>query len=248
MKQVLFAIILAVGVFTLSGNAPATLLSYEHDPEEPVAHTLLSLPEIIGPQTVVVGELARLEVKGDKVAWECVPTINDGQAFGENNQKFVCSFRKRGLYTIVAAVYRNEAVEIMKFPIQVGVATPDVPVVVIPDVVVIEAPVDDLLVAETIQWCKLTTSDKEQCHAVSTVFDVVVFEIESNLITDAATIIERTAELNGELEITKLGSLMGKIQAYLTQEADAGRLDSVKDHLIVWKSISKGLTQYASLP
>ena len=118
------AVIVALGVVTL-GAAPTT--SQEPPALTSSDQTLLGLPEILGPQTVVIGELARLEVEGDKVAWDCVPTINDGQAFGENNQKFVCSFRKRGLYTIVAAVYRDDDVLIMKFPIQVGAITPDTP-------------------------------------------------------------------------------------------------------------------------
>jgi hypothetical protein len=237
-------LVVALGVVTL-GAAPTISQGTVDAPKG--ARVLLGLPEIMGPQTVVIGELARLEVEGDKVAWDCVPTINDGQAFGENNQKFVCSFRRGGLYTIVAAVYRNDEVKIMKFPIQVGAITPDTP----DEPEEPEDPVkpvvsaDPTLVKETVKWCKSTSSNKAQCALVANVFDVVCGEIESEDLTSTAEIIERTAELNQDIEIGELASLMGRIQAYLTQEADAGRLDSVEEHLIVWKSIAKGLTEYA---
>lgn len=237
-------LVCAFGVFTLGAAQP---LATQETPELTSSVTLLGLPEIMGPKTVVVGELARLEVEGDRVAWDCVPTINDGQSFGENNQKFVCSFRKRGLYTIVAAVYKDDDVKIMKFPIQVGEITPDTPdepdEPVDPVKPVVSA--DPVLVKETVKWCETTSSDKAQCQLVAVVFDTVSGEIESDDLTSTSEIIERTAELNRDIEIGDLASLMGRIQAYLTQEADAGRLDSVEQHLVVWKSIAKGLTEYA---
>ncbi|MHC4372096.1 MAG: hypothetical protein ACYSW8_31200 [Planctomycetota bacterium] len=243
MKGVFTLLILcAVGVFTL-GAAPATP---QEIPELVGQTTLLGLPEIMGPKTVVVGELARLEVEGDKVAWDCVPTINDGQSFGDNNEKYVCSFRKKGLYTIIAAVAKDGDVKIMKFPIQVGTVDvepedPEEPEDPVKPVV----SADPVLVKETVKWCESTSSDKAQCALVANVFDIVSGEIESEDLKSTAEIIERTAELNQDIEIGDLASLMGRIQAYLTQEADAGRLDSVEQHLVVWKSIAKGLTEYA---
>lgn len=239
MKGILAIVfIVTLGVVTL-GAAPVTPLQGYND--APVV--LLGLPEILGPQTVVMGELARLEVEGDKVAWDCVPTINDGQAY---DNKFVCSFRKRGLYTIVAAVYRNDDVLIMKFPIQVGVTTPspdDEPEEP-EDPIKIEVSADPALIKEVVKWCKTTKSNKAQCQLVASVFEVVAGEIEKGDLSSTAEIIERTAELNQNIEINELASLLGRIQAYLTQEADAGRLDSVEEHLIVWKSIALGLMEY----
>lgn len=232
-----------IAAIALAITAPVVITA-QQTTDTPEPALLLGLPEIMGPQTVVVGELARLEVEGDKVAWDCVPTIMDGQAFGENNQKFVCSFRHEGLYTIVAAVYRNDEVLIMKFPIQVGdvaVVEPVEPIEPVKPVV----SVDPVLVSETVKWCKSTTSNKAQCQLVANVFDVVASEIESDNLETTIEIIERTAELNQDIEIGELASLMGRIQAYLTQEADAGRLESVEQHLVVWKSIAKGLTEYA---
>lgn len=247
----IFAIICiaAIGVVTL-GAAPTTILvGYDTVAPEVQKKTLLGLPDIMGPKNVVVGELARLEVEGDKVAWDCIPTINDGQSFGENNQKYVCSFRKEGLYTIVAAVYRDDQVKIMKFPIQVGETEPSEPnepvVPIEPTIPVINPDLE--LVKEVVQWCKDTSSDKAQCQLVADVFDIVSNEIEDGELNTTSEIIDRTAELNRDIEISDLASLMGKLQAYLTQEADAGRLETVEQHLIVWKSIQEGLAKYAKL-
>ena len=244
---------LTVSAFALGANAPSALLDYVPSVEVTASQTLLGLEGIVGPTEVVIGELARLEVEGDKVAWDCVPNINDGQSFGEGNCKFVCSFRTRGLYTVVAAVWRNEEVEIMKFPIEVGMEIPDV---VIVDPVDPEEPDNPLpivvadveLVDTTVKWCVSTKANKSQCDLVATVFGLVVAEIESGKIEEVGKIVERTAILNGEIEINELANLLGKIQTYLTQEADAGRLDNMEQHLIVWKSIEQGLTQYAENP
>ena len=250
MKGIFAIVLIATIGFTTIGAAPTTTMFGSHKTVtlEVPAQTLIGLPDILGPQLVEIGELARLEVAGDRVAWDCVPTINDGQSFGENNQKFVCSFRKRGLYTIVAAVYRDDDVLVMKFPIQVGAITlddPDEP----------EDPVDPVkpvistdltLVKAVVEWCKSTSSNKSQCQLVASVFEVVTKEIENDKLSTTGEIIERTAELNQDVEIDGLGSLMGKLQAWLTQEADAGRLETVKQHLVAWKSIAQGLAEYAS--
>ena len=251
MKGIVFALALSLLVVCASAAGfPEQLLDYVPEAEVTASRTLLGFDGIVGPTEVVIGELARLEVEGDKVAWDCVPNINDGQSFGEGNCKFVCSFRTRGLYTVVAAVWRNDEVEIMKFPIQVGMEIPDV-VIVDPDEPHNPLPIvgaNPELVATTVKWCISTKANKDQCNLVATVFGLVVLEIEEGKIEEVSRIVERTAILNGEIEINELANLLGKIQTYLTQEADAGRLDSMEQHLVVWKSIEQGLTQYAENP
>lgn len=221
--------ILLMGIFALGA---------QYGPETMRLHT--GLDGIMGPTNIVVGELARLEVEGEKVSWSCVPDIADGQEFGENHQKYVCSFRTEGEYTIVAAVYRNNDVEVLKFPIYVGeIKAPPLP--------------DDIpqntfnqeLVMKAANWCKDTKANKSQCKLVASVFNKVANEIENGDLTSPEKIIERTAKLNQGIQISDLVGLIGKIQTYLTQEADAGRLISIESHLITWRSIAKGLMDYA---
>jgi len=215
-------------------NAPVTLLGQETG--------------IIGPDSVVVGELARLEVAGDKVKWDCIPSILDGQAYGENGSKFVCSFREPGIYNIIAAVYINEEVQILQLPITVE--GPPEPIVPDPPPTPPTPPgppiviIDSDLVADVASWCQ--GSNKNRVREVAKVFVVVADEIKRGALTTTGEIVNRTAVLNQRINLSGLNNLMSKLQTYLTTQADSGSLTTMQDHLTIWISIAQGLNQYAN--
>lgn len=222
------------GMLNAPSDAPVTLLGQETG--------------IIGPDSVVVGELARLEVAGEKVKWGCIPCTLDGQAYGENDSKFVCSFREPGVYNIIAAVYINETVDILQLPITVVAPTPppeptppptpDPPPG--PPIVIIDAD----LVADVAGWCQ--GANKNRVREVAKVFVVVSDEIRRGVITTTGEIVNRTAVLNQRINLTGLNNLMSKLQTYLTTQADSGKLTTMQDHLTIWTSIAQGLNQYAN--
>ena len=205
---------------------------------------------IIGPDSVEIGELARMEVDGDIVKWDCIPHILDGQSYGESGRNFVASFREPGVYNVIAAVYTvgtddgmlEEDVQILHLPITVK--GPPEPIVIVPPVYPVDPSViDQQIVSQVIEWCN--GANQRRVKDVANVFAVVSTEIEEGVITTTGEIVNRTAVLNQSINLNGLGSLMNQIQNYLTTQADDGNLVSVKDHLKVWKSIAMGLYQYA---
>jgi len=205
-------------------------------------------PGIIGPDAVEIGELARMETAGEKVKWDCIPQIADGQTYGENGTKYVASFRKPGVYTVIAAVYLQEEVHILQ--LEITVEGPPEPVVVVPPTPPGPEPdpfpiniVDPVLVEQVATWCKGTS--KRKVKEVAQVFVTVSSEIASGRLSTTGEIINRTAILNKEINLVGMNNLMTRIQTYLTMQADSGSLVTLQDHLTVWKSIAQGLNQYA---
>jgi hypothetical protein len=212
---------------------------------EPQLLQVVGEVEITGPVEVEVGELARLEVQGDRVKWDCIPKTLDGQAYGDNNQNYVASFRVPGIYTVIAAVYVNEDVEVLSFPIDVR-GSPDA-VVVVPDMptVVVDNRFDEDLLNSVISWCNSSRPNKDRVMSVATVFGVVSIEMQEGTLNNSSEIINRTAFLNNDLNTKGLGVLMGNLQKELTRRSDRGELETVAGHLIVWNSIAEGLERYA---
>ena len=238
--------VICAGVIVILGaiaGGEALQKPYGEDIVEPQLLQVVGEVEITGPVEVVVGELARLEVQGDKVKWDTIPKILDGQSYGENNRNYVASFRVPGIYTVIAAVYVNEEVEVLSFPIDVrGPPVPEPePVVVIP----VDNRFDEDLLNSVLSWCNSSKANKDRVMSVATVFGVVAIEIQEGDLTTSGEIINRTAFLNKDVDTTGLGVLMGNIQTELTKRSDRGELETVEQHLLVWKSIAEGLERYA---
>lgn len=210
--------------------------------------------EIVGPVEVEVGELARLSVAQGKVDWNCIPETLDSQIFGENNQKFVISFRKPGVYYVVAAVAFEDQVKSLTHKITVlgppeppkPPPTPVDPVDPVDPDVPINVELDVSLVKLSEKWCKNTNSNKRAVGPLAEVFKKVGNEIRDGHLTTTGEIINRTAVLNQELDLSRLSRLMSEIQVYLTTQADSGKLDTAEQHMVVWLSIAEGLGRYAN--
>lgn len=203
---------------------------------------------IIGQGEAMIGELVRLEVQGELVEWDCLPSTDDLQEYGENKQNCVVTFRKAGTYNVIAAVYSNSKVRILHQPITVeGVKTPapsPEPVVVIPDYDDVE--LDDKLIDDVQKWCRRSLANKSRVSDLATVFQMVALEIKSGELTNSSGIFSRTSELTSEIDLSGMNNLMAKIQGYITKKSDAGELEDIPDHLTVWISIAEGLSKYVS--
>jgi hypothetical protein len=187
--------------------------------------------EVIAENDVLaVGQLARL------------------QAYGEGNLSYCISFREPGEYTVVAAILAGENVHVVKYVLQVeGPVT----VIVDPPVDPVDPPTniiqaDPELVKRVQAAAVKAGGNKTRIADVGEVFAKVAEEIRAGDLTTSGEIVNRTALLNKELNLSGLGRLMGSIQTILLQEGENGNLDDAEGHLQVWLSIAEGLKQYAA--
>ena len=176
------------------------------------------------------------------VRWECLPHTDDSEAYGECNENYVVSFRKPGVYTVIAAIYTDGELEIITSTVNVeGPAVPVVVVDPVDPVVVVE--VNRELVMRVSGWAKKYQVETDICLALAENFESVSKKIDSGELLTPGDIIRATANLNADLKLSE--GLMSELQAYLTSQSDAGNLRTPAQHLIVWRSIAKGLRDVA---
>jgi len=198
--------------------------------------------DVVGQETAVVGELCRFLAEGEIVRWECLPPTDDSESYGENNENYVVSFRKAGVYTVIAAIYTEGELEI--FTQEVNVEGPVAPPVVVDPVdPVVTVEVNRELVMRVTGWVKKYQVETDICLALSENFDTVAEQIEKGELLTPGDIIRATANLNADLKLSE--GLMSELQAYLTAQSDVGNLRTPAQHLIVWRSIAKGLKDVA---
>jgi hypothetical protein len=216
---------------------------------EPV---IFSDVEVIAENDVLeVGELGRLEASGEKADWSCVPDSADGQSYGPGNLSYCISFREVGQYTVVAAILADGEVHVVKYTLQV-----EGPVTVIVDPPVVDPPVvdpptdiiqaDPELVAKVQAAALRSHASKTRTGDVGEVFATVAEEIRSGDLSGSTNVINRTAVLNRELNVSGLGKLMGSLNVIIMQQDESGKLDDDEGCLEVWLSIAEGLNNYAS--
>jgi hypothetical protein len=196
--------------------------------------------EFIGQDTAEVGELVRFLAEGDIVRWECLPQTSDSESFGDNNENYVVSFRKPGVYTVIAAIYVEGELTIHTQAVTVEGHT----IVVDPVDPVIPVEIDVDLSKKVVAWVNKYGVDREQCLALADNFYTVAAKIRSGELLTPGQIITATANLNSDMKLNE--GLMAELQAYLTSQADVGNLKTPKQHLVVWNSIAKGLKDAAN--
>ena len=190
--------------------------------------------DFTGQETAEVGELCRFLADGEIVRWKCLPATPDGESYGEHNENYVVSFRKPGVYTVIAAIYSEGELTIHTQPVEVGGFTP-----VDPTDPTVQVDVDPELVGKVVGWVKKYKVSKETCTALASNFSQVASEIGKGELTTTGAIISRTAELNQNLTLDE--NLMAELQVYLTSQSDLGNLKTPEQHMVVWNSIAKGL-------
>ena len=193
--------------------------------------------EFIGQETAQVGELCRFLAEGEIVRWECLPHTSDSESYGAHNENYVVSFRTPGVYTVIAAIYKDGELTIHTQPVTVDGVTPVDPID--PTNPTDPVKVDGELVGKVVGWVKKYNVEPKVCIALASNFSQVASEIAAGKLTTTGAIISRTAEMNQDLTLNE--NLMGELQAYLTSQADLGNLKSPEQHLVAWNSIAKGL-------
>jgi len=195
--------------------------------------------EFIGQDVAEVGELVRFLAEGDIVRWECLPQTTDSESYGDANENYVVSFRKPGVYSIIAAIYVDGDLSIHTQPVTV-----EGPPVIIPPVVPVEPEVvlpkiDVALAGKVEGWCRKYKVDSETCVLLASNFSQVAELAEKGDLVTPGQIISKTAEMNADLTLDE--NLMAELQAYLTSQSDLGNLKTAAQHVISWNSIAKGL-------
>jgi len=192
--------------------------------------------EFIGQDVAEVGELVRFLAEGDIVRWECLPQTTDSESYGESNENYVVSFRKPGVYNIIAAIYVDGDLSIHTQPVTVE----GPPIVVPPDDPVVPVVKIDLeLAGKVMGWCQKYRIDEETCTLLASNFSQVAQLVEKGDLVTPGQIISKTAEMNADLTLDE--NLMAELQAYLTSQSDLGNLKTPEQHVVAWNSIAKGL-------
>lgn len=193
--------------------------------------------EFVGQETATVGELCRFLAEGEIVRWQCLPATSDSESYGEHGENYVVSFRKPGVYTVVAAIYDKGELTIHTQPVTVDGIIPIGPVD--PTNPTDPVSLDTELVGKVVGWVKKYKVEREVCIKLASNFSQVASEIAKGDLQTTASIISRTAEMNQDLTLNE--NLMAELQAYLTSQADLGNLKTPEQHLVAWNSIAKGL-------
>lgn len=188
--------------------------------------------ELVGQETATVGELCRFLAEGEIVRWECLPQTSDSESYGDHNENFVVSFRAPGIYTVIAAIYKEGDLSIHSQPVTVDGVRTD-PTVPIPTILNTE------LAMKVKGWAQKYKVPKETCIKLASNFNQVASQISAGTLKTPSEIISTTAEMNQDLTLDE--NLMAELQAYLTSQSDIGNLKTPEQHKIVWQSIAKGL-------
>ena len=191
--------------------------------------------EFIGQDVAEVGELVRFLAEGELVRWECLPQTSDSESYGPNNENYVVSFRKPGVYNIIAAIYVEGELSIHTQPVTVEGTT----VVVNPIDPVTPVRIDQELARKVTSWCQKYSVDSETCALLASNFSQVAALTEKGDLITPGQIISKTAEMNADLTLDE--NLMAELQAYLTSQSDLGNLKTPEQHVVAWNSIAKGL-------
>lgn len=241
----------ALGVLVLFGAVagPAGYVALDSEPPQPL---ISQESKIVGTHLAEVGELVRLQGLGNQVEWTTIPSITDTQSFGEGNTNLVLSFRKEGVYTVVAAIQDDTGLSVEKHEVQIGskgpVTLPEKPV----DQPVSTVPRPDVA-SEVASLAASAALPKPVALSLAKNFEVVAAEIESGRVVTVSGVVARTSDLNRSLDLASHTAFMDGVQALLDKESDSGNLGGVYEHAQIWKSIAAGLKSYetvkqASLP
>ena len=256
MKNKIIGIILTVLVFAVPIGITVFRGQANVAPEPDsvkVVYTNIFTPvdgsAIAGPGEAAVGELVRLQVKGEQVKWQVLPSVPDIETYGAANEKCVISFRRTGEYTIIAAVLSDKVVALQTIKIVVGGVSPSPgPVTPGPNNPPVGPSVNADLTAKVKSWASESKVNKQLASNLAKNFNQVASEIQAGSLKTTGEIINRTASLNQSLDLKGFDGVMAKIQAYLTQQADSGVLSTPEQHVTVWYSIASGLDGYSKEP
>lgn len=190
--------------------------------------------------SVAVGELVRLEGDGQATVWTIEPAVSDFVSYGNDNEKCAVSFRVPGRYIIYQSRLRDktfagETVEVVRVVINVGEsATP-------------------VLVSD---WDSKFSAwgivDKAEAGKLSKAFASVANDVDSQVAAGTLVGPDRILLLTKNANQSALGNrteqwrpFFDKLNAELGVMAESGQLQTMADHVRVWREISAAFDRAA---
>jgi len=185
---------------------------------------------IIAIEEAEVGQLVRLSVEADAddYMWIVVPESEDFEIYAEG-QKAVFSARKPGSYLFIAAYCKNNKVSLLRHILVVkGPPKPIVP------------PGPDASILELIPyWCSQYNVSEETATTLSNNFSSAASRAAAGEFKEVQELLNATAALNKN---TDARSLLDQITKYIVAKAQAGELETMEQHIILWNRISAALS------
>jgi plastocyanin len=184
--------------------------------------------EIMAPHEAEVGELVRFYYPAGTITWD-IP-VND-YTLSNDNRTLHLSFRKAGVYEIVAAATVGTRVEIRRHTITVGTPEPEVP----PTPPAPPEPETHPMVAKVYDWCK----DNDAPANIGTLADN--FEQAATEASDIDSLLKMTADLNRSSDLKGCSRVMALIQQSLFDNMQTEDFDA---HVECWNAIAEGIRNY----
>lgn len=192
---------------------------------------------ISGPTNAQVGELVRLEVNvsADDFQWVVIPESTD---FEITANKAVFSARREGVYLFIAAYCYRDKVYLLRHEITIGNPPPGPepgpgpgPPTPPPGP---EADIQELIP----YWCKTLNIPAETRVKLASNFSTTAAAASTGQYTNVQDLVAATASLNKPLGADEL---LDNITKYIVAKAQAGELETMNQHVILWNQISSAL-------
>ena len=191
---------------------------------------------IIAAEEAEVGQLVRLSVEADAddYMWIVVPASEDFEIYADG-QKAVFSARKSGDYLFIAAYCKNNKVSLLRHILKVkGPPKPVVP------------PGPNSTILELVPyWAQKYNISKEVQAQLSDNFSRAASAAAAGQYSEVQELISATAQLNKTVGGEKL---LDEITRFIVEKAQAGELETMEQHIVLWNRIAAALKPYEKMP
>lgn len=244
---------LSLAIMFVAISVPSCMVVYySFNPRVTPVAVVETVEEVTDPNTryVEVGELVRLHADGDWNDWVTEPAIADVDTYGPQNNCCNLSFRKTGRYVVFAAKVIDDKVVTDRYEIFVGVKKPE------PGKVAEVTPAVEL--TEWDRNIQAWTADdntperKADAARLAIAFRAVSQDVqdqfEKGKLISASDIVKDTkTHTNQALDGSKVDwtAFNKSLNAKLQQFAADGKLDNMRQHVVVWREIATALENYA---
>lgn len=185
---------------------------------------------IIAQETAEVGQLVRLSVEAaaDDYMWIVVPESEDFEIYAEG-QKAIFSARKPGSYLFIAAYCQNNKVSLLRHILVVkGPPKPVTP------------PGPNASILELIPyWAHQYKIPEATTTTLANNFSSTAAKAAAGEYESVQDLIDATAALNKN---TDARQLLDAITGYVVKKAQAGELETMEQHIMLWNRIAAALS------
>jgi len=248
VAAIMLAMLVLAGSFTVYDKfvAPrANPSAYDNLAPGPIVNAKADVV-IEGPNTINVGQLARLDVSksaGKTFKWKVLPAATDFEIY-DDGRRAVFSSGTPGEYTFIVACANDNDVDVKTYVVKVGEGG------IIPGPQ--PGPVNPAtgLAGKVVELTKLVNSPNKKTEAAKLAagFTGVAQQIQDGSLTTADQIIEAQKLANRTAMGNNLAvwvPFLEALQKEMKTQAEAGLLVTPEQHATLWKQISAGLTLVA---